>query len=113
MPIEAVEGYRYPVEGTARLYMPGQEPDVEEPEVGESDVEESKVEDPDGEAPKFYECDYRIDRNFGHVNFTTGWTNFRDVVDLGWAALLLIKIAPIQDLMTGKMGAGKKSASAS
>ena len=84
MPIEAVEGYRFPLEGTARLYRPGQEPEEEEPEE---------------EQANYFECHYTFDRNFGTLNFTTGWTDFTAAVDLGWAALLLIKIAPMQDYL--------------
>jgi len=77
MPIEAVQGYRYPRHGIAHLSREGQ------------DIE--------GDEENFIACAYSISKEHGEVIFTAGWNDFTFAADVGWASMLVIKIEHMSD----------------
>ena len=78
MPIEALDGYKLPTLGHARMYRLGHVLD--------------------GQEQHWIDCAYSIERNHGLVRFhQEDWNYFMFAADVGWASLLLIKVNPMQD----------------
>jgi hypothetical protein len=72
MPTEAVDGFRYPVNGVGYLHKDGQ------PLHGEEE--------------NFIDCMYHIAWDQEHVCFQIGWEDFRAAANIGDEALLVMKL---------------------
>jgi hypothetical protein len=77
MPSEAVDGFRYPINGIGRLHKDGQ------PLPGEEE--------------NFINCMYHIAWDQEHVCFQSGWEDFKAAANIGDEALLVMKVETMKE----------------